>query len=123
MAFGELSGQGEAWMKEEAVSESSQWWLYILDCDGRLYTGISTDPERRYREHLTGGRRAAKFARSGRRLELKYRVALGSRALAQRAEYRLKKLTRVEKMRIVAEVPDAGALLRELLVDESGAGG
>ena len=98
-------------MTEKGADESPQWWLYILDCDGRLYTGISTDPERRYREHLAGGTRAAKFARSGRRLEMKYRVALGSRALAQKAEYRVKRISRQEKQALLKQAPGPRALL------------
>ncbi|NCO18726.1 MAG: GIY-YIG nuclease family protein [Gammaproteobacteria bacterium] len=36
-------------MSNEAAAPA--WWIYILDCDGRLYTGITTDPDRRLREH------------------------------------------------------------------------
>jgi len=46
------------------TATESTWWLYLLDCDGRLYTGISTNPERRYQEHLAGGAKGARFTRS-----------------------------------------------------------
>ena len=46
------------------VSESS-WFVYmILTRKGRLYTGVSTDPERRFIEHLCDPKKGAKFFRS-----------------------------------------------------------
>ncbi len=39
----------------------ADWFVYILECDkSSLYTGVNTDVERRYREHLGGGVRSAK---------------------------------------------------------------
>lgn len=76
------------------------WHLYLLDCDGRLYTGISTDPARRLRQHRAAGARAARFTRGAERLELIWQVPVGSRSLAQRAEYRLRRLPRRVKLAI-----------------------
>ena len=45
------------------------WSVYIICCDdGSLYTGISTDVERRFREHLETPREAAikKLSRGGK---------------------------------------------------------
>ena len=41
------------------------WFVYvILTAKGKLYTGISTDPERRFVEHLCDTKKGAKFFRS-----------------------------------------------------------
>ncbi len=41
------------------------WYVYIiLTAKGKLYTGISTDPERRFVEHLCDVKKGAKFFRS-----------------------------------------------------------
>lgn len=41
------------------------WYVYvILTSKGKLYTGISTDPERRFVEHLCDRKKGAKFFRS-----------------------------------------------------------
>lgn len=41
------------------------WFVYvILTSKGKLYTGISTDPERRFVEHLCDVKKGAKFFRS-----------------------------------------------------------
>jgi putative endonuclease len=91
-----------------------EWWVYLLDCDGRLYTGVSTDPERRFREHVQGGARGARFTRGARRLELRYAAAVGGRGEAQSVEYRLKQLTRKEKQAIIRDAPSTKGLLERL---------
>ena len=90
------------------------WWIYLLDCDGRLYTGVTTDPERRCREHRAGGARAARFTRGAGSVELRYAVAVGGRSLALRAEHRLKRLPRSEKLQLCEHSPSAAALLERL---------
>lgn len=81
------------------------WHLYLLDCDGRLYTGISTDPERRLCEHRRGGLRGARFTRGASRLELLWQMRVGGRGEAQRAEYRLRRLKRRDKLAIIRRTP------------------
>ncbi len=79
------------------------WCLYVLQCaDGSYYTGVSTDVERRLSEH-NHSKRGAKYTRSRRPVRLVYLLEFGSRALAQKAEYRFKKLTRKEKERLISE--------------------
>ncbi len=82
------------------MTASVSWHLYLLDCDGRIYTGISTDPARRLEEHRTAGPRSARFTRGAEKLELIWQVEVGSRGLAQQAEYRLRRLPRGEKLAI-----------------------
>lgn len=72
------------------------WWIYLLECEnGRLYTGISTDPARRFTEHLAG--RGAMFTRLNRPARLIASRRVGSRGDALRAEAAFKKLTVSEK--------------------------
>ena len=79
------------------------WWIYLLrDETNNLYTGISTDVERRLAEHRQKGRLGAKYTRAKKRLELVYCCELGSRSLASQAEYRLKRLSKDEKETIVS---------------------
>lgn len=102
------------------MSESEPlWWLYLLDCDGRLYTGISTDPQRRYQEHLQGGAKGARFTRAARQVLLVWQAPIGSRSLALRAEHRLRRLPRASKLQIIAEAPEQSALLKRLDLSQS----
>lgn len=65
----------------------------MLDCDGsRVYVGVSTDVDRRLNEHRGDGGRGARFTRGCQRIELLYAVRVGGRGLAQRIEFRLKRL-------------------------------
>ena len=93
---------------------SPSWWIYVLDCDGRLYTGVTTDPERRLKEHRAGRTRAARFTRGVVSVELRYAVDLGGRSLALRAEHRLKRLPRSEKLNVCEQAISAEELLDRL---------
>ena len=78
------------------------YFVYILKCaDGTYYTGITTDPERRLREHNAGT--AAKYTHppSRRPVEMVYREEAGDRAEASRREYAIKQLTRAEKEELI----------------------
>jgi putative endonuclease len=91
------------------------WHLYLVRCaDGALYAGIATDVERRLGEHAGGGARAARRLRGRGPLSLVYAAALGSRALALRAERRLKALAKRDKEAIVRAQPSPDSLLAGL---------
>ncbi|MFC3283029.1 GIY-YIG nuclease family protein [Litchfieldella rifensis] len=73
------------------------WHLYVIEtAAGALYTGITTDVDRRFSEHC-GGRRGARALRGKGPLTLVYRQAVGSRGEALRLEAQLKKLTAARK--------------------------
>lgn len=76
------------------------WHVYLVRCgDGSLYTGISTDVDRRFGEHQAN--RGARRLRGRGPLELVYRCAVGDRAQAQRVEYRVKQMSRPDKERLI----------------------
>jgi putative endonuclease len=92
--------------------------VYMIDCDGtRIYTGIATDVQRRWREHLGLQPGGARFTRAGGRLDLVYQVAAGSRSEASRIEARIKKLSRLKKLAIVASQPNLVGLFGFLGLD------
>jgi len=88
------------------------YWLYILQCDNRFYTGIATDPKRRCAEHLSRGPKAARFTRSAKSIEMKYARKIGEKGLALRVEYRIKRLSHAQKEQITLERPTTRVLLR-----------
>lgn len=93
------------------------WFLYVVRAaDDSLYTGITTDPERRLQEHEQG-QRGARYLRGRSPLTLVYQVCLGERALALRAEYAFKRLTRARKMQLISDAPASPALLQQLKLD------
>ena len=80
---------------------SRQWCLYILYCsDDSLYTGVTTDIDRRVRTHNSG--KGAKYTRSRRPVHLVACVEVGEKGRALSLEYRFKQLSRNKKLDHVA---------------------
>ena len=81
------------------------WNVYIVRCaDGSLYTGVAMDVGRRVAEHNGVGTRAARgarYTRSRRPVKLVYQESAVSRAIACRREYRIKQLSRSEKLALI----------------------
>jgi putative endonuclease len=78
------------------------WTIYILHCgDGSLYTGITTDIERRLHEH-NHGPRGAKYTRVRRPLTLAYQESADSRSAACRREWEIKQLSVQAKRRLIS---------------------
>ena len=77
------------------------WYLYILRCgDGTLYTGITTDVDKRLEAHRSG--LGAKYTRGRGPLELAYREKCGSHSDALKRELAVKRLTRAQKLALIA---------------------
>lgn len=79
------------------------WKLYILRCgDGSLYTGITTDVERRLEAHRCG--KGAKYTRGRGPLELVYTEDCDDHSAALRRELEIKALPREEKEQLIKSV-------------------
>ena len=75
--------------------------VYVLECaDGSLYTGYTTDVERRVAEHDAG--EGAKYTRGRTPVELVHTESFDSRSAATRREHEIKALSRAAKERLVA---------------------
>ena len=80
----------------------SDWYLYVVRCrDGALYTGISTDIDRRLAEHRGGGDAGSKYLKGRAPLTLLFQKRLGSRSLALKVENRVKKLSKAKKEEMI----------------------
>lgn len=76
------------------------WYLYMLRCgDGTLYTGITTDVDKRLEAHRTG--KGAKYTRGRGPLELVYSEECGTHSDALKRELAVKALPREEKQKII----------------------
>ena len=81
----------------------TEWSVYIIRCSDRsLYTGISSDVQRRFGEHISGNRTAAKYTKSFSLMELAYEIPIGNRSLAAKIEYRIKHLPKQKKEFIIS---------------------
>jgi putative endonuclease len=76
-------------------------YVYLLRCaDGSLYCGWTTDPERRLRQHQAGT--ASRYTQRRRAVEYALLMPAADRSEALREEARIKRLSRAEKLALVA---------------------
>lgn len=79
---------------------NSMHYVYILRCaDDTLYTGWTTDVEKRVAAHNSG--KGAKYTRARLPVELVYTEEFDDKVEAQRREYAIKQLTRSEKETLI----------------------
>ncbi len=79
------------------------YYLYIVTCaDRTLYTGITTDVQKRVDEH-NKGKDGAKYTRSRLPVFLSYVKEVGEMSEALREEYKLKQLSREQKLALIKE--------------------
>ena len=83
--------------------DRQNWCVYIVRCaDNSLYTGITTDLERRLFEH-NNAKNGAKYTRPRRPVMLVYQEMADSRSQASKREREIKNLTQQQKLLLIAE--------------------
>ena len=87
--------------------ERMTYGVYMLRCsDGTIYSGCARDVDKRLAVHQSG--KGAKYTRSRLPVELVYREAAEDHSAALRREAQLKKLTRAQKLALIAEYEAGG---------------
>ena len=82
------------------------WHVYIILCsDGTLYTGITTDIERRMRQHANGT--GAKYFRGRQPKELLYLESGHDKSAASKRERSIKDMKRADKHLLVSSAANA----------------
>jgi putative endonuclease len=78
------------------------WTVYLARCrDGTLYTGVTTDPERRLAQHNAGC--GAAYTRSRLPVTMVYLESVADRSGAQRREHAIRQMTRQQKEALAAQ--------------------
>lgn len=84
------------------MKKITNYYLYILRCnDNTLYTGITTNIERRVSEH-NGSIKGAKYTKYRRPVVLVYQEEHLNRSEASKREYALKKLSKIQKEEMIS---------------------
>lgn len=87
-------------MSCSAAEGEQPWAVYLIRTEkDKLYTGITTDLERRFQQHASG--RGAKYFRSDKPVEMVYSEWHPDRSSASRREYEIKQLSRREKLALI----------------------
>ena len=84
---------------------AKKWFFYVLSCsDKSLYTGVTTDVDRRLKEHNL--KKGAKYTRSRTPVILLYYREVANRSIAQKMESAFKKLSRRDKLKRLCDMVD-----------------
>lgn len=87
----------------QACEPARNWTVYIIEASDRsLYTGVSTDVQRRLREHASGAR-GARYFRGRTVLELRWLESGHDRSSACRREAEIKRWPRARKLALIAQ--------------------
>lgn len=82
-----------------------KYFTYILKCrNGELYTGFTTDINKRIHQHNIG--KGAKYTRGRGPFELVYLEEFTSKEMAMAREIAIKRLKKPEKLKVIAVVQD-----------------
>ena len=85
----------------ETRADASVWFVYIIEAsDGSLYTGVTTDVERRFGEHCASSR-GARFFRGRKPVKVVYTQTHPDRSSALKREAAIKQLTRERKLQLI----------------------
>lgn len=100
---------------ENELKNKKQYYIYIIRCeDNSLYTGITTDLDRRMREHLEKGKKGAKYTASHNIKELEIAWKTKDKIRASKLEYHIKTLKKVQKEELIKNP----SKLKEILLDK-----
>jgi putative endonuclease len=76
------------------------YFVYIIECkDKSLYTGITTDVERRFVEHKKG--KGGHYTRAKGVVKIVYKEKYKNRSSASKREFQIKKLSRKKKLGLI----------------------
>ncbi|MAA53649.1 MAG: endonuclease [Porticoccaceae bacterium] len=82
------------------------WFVYIIEAsDHSFYTGITTDLERRFSQHVSG-RGGARYFRGREAISIKFSEEHNSRSAASQREAQIKKLCRSDKIKLIEASED-----------------
>ena len=85
------------------MTASTHWFVYMIrTSDAQVYTGITTDMARRWREHESGNA-GARYFRGRKPMQLCYLEADHNRSTASQREYAIKSLNATAKKQLIAE--------------------
>ena len=78
------------------------YYIYMLRCkDNSIYTGITTDLQRRIEEHITKGKKCAKYTMRHTAIKLELAWQTDNRSNASKLEYQIKHLNKTQKENII----------------------
>lgn len=110
-----MAGNQDDRAADTIIESATCWFLYLIRTrTGSLYTGITTDVERRFSEHQQAGVKGAKSLKGKGPLALVFYTPVRDRSSALKLEYKVKQLSKAKKERIAHEPEFLQSLFPEL---------
>ncbi|MDD5019248.1 MAG: GIY-YIG nuclease family protein [Candidatus Omnitrophica bacterium] len=76
------------------------WYVYMMKCqNGAIYTGVTEDIERRFKEHASG--KGGHYTGCNRPKEVLYKEPFESRIDAEQREQQIKRWSRAKKLALI----------------------
>ncbi len=100
---------------KDGIKNNKEYYIYIIRCeDNSLYTGITTDLDRRLQEHLEQGKKGAKYTASHhiKGIEIAWKTI--DKIRASKLEYHIKTLKKAQKEELIRNP----SKLKEFLSDK-----
>ena len=92
------------------------YYTYMLRCaDNSIYTGITTDLERRLEEHKSKSQKCAKYTLNHSAIKFEASWKSKTRSAASKLEYNLKKLTKIQKEVLIENKSNLSMIFEEKL--------
>ena len=94
-------------ISNDSIKNDKIYYVYIIECvNGSLYTGITTDIDRRFEEHKSS-KKGAKYTKAFKPMKLravwKTKTSVNAKSLALKLENRIKKLDRNTKLMLISD--------------------
>jgi len=83
----------------EPMPDKKFYTYILLTINNKLYCGYTDDLEKRFESHLNGT--ASKFTRANKPVKIVYSNEYLTKSEAMREEYRIKKLSRQQKEKLI----------------------
>ena len=86
------------------MKNNREYYVYMIRCkDNSLYTGMTTDLDRRMKEHLERGKKGAKYTSSHYAIKMETAWKTNDKIKASRLEYYIKTLTKTQKEKLIVD--------------------
>ncbi len=90
------------------------YYTYMIRCkDNSIYTGMTSDLERRVKEHIEKDKKCAKYTSTHTATKLERAWISEDRIYASKLEYWIKKLSKKEKEELIKNPRKINSLLKE----------
>ena len=87
---------------EKSADKDAVWSVYLIRTRlNTLYAGVTTDVDRRFREHASNSKKGARYLRGKGPLALMWHQEIGDKREAMSLEYKIKQIDRKKKLSLI----------------------